>query len=183
MSRVEEFQQRVGVATGTTEQRKLPGKTETANIDSLVEKVLAAGGRRVPTAGQRGDVLLVYPDQLPAVEAALANVEQSRNLPNFKVMLTLRSSCGCVGQGILGTGQPLTWDVDPVNETVQAIFSRIDVVTLHVVEVVEMDGDDWREFEDGSAEASLVANVANGHSLEAALDGVPASTCAPSPGM
>jgi len=74
-------------------------------------------------------------------------VETPRESPNFKVMLTLRSACGCVGQGILGTGQPLTWDVDPVNETVHAIFSRIDVDTLHVVEIVEMDGDDWREFE------------------------------------
>lgn len=105
------------------------------------------------------------------------------NVPNCKVMLTLRSACGCVGQGILAADQPLTWDVAPDSETVQAIFSRIDVDTLRVVEVVEMDGDDWREFEDSNAEASLVANVANGHSLETALGGVPASTCAPSPGM
>lgn len=69
----------------------------------------------------------------------------------------------------------MTWDADPVNETVQAIFSRIDAETLDVVEIVEMDGDDWREFDDSNAEASLVANVANGHRLETALAGVPAS--------
>ncbi|MBK6616622.1 hypothetical protein [Ottowia sp.] len=96
-------------------------------------------------------------------------------MSKFKVMLTLRTSCGCVGQGVLGTGNLLTWDADPVNETVQAILSRINVETLEVVEVIEMDGDDWREFEESHAEASLVANVANGHSLEAALESVPAS--------
>jgi len=93
----------------------------------------------------------------------------------FRILLTLRTSCGCVGQGFLGTGKCLTWDADPVDETVQAILSRIDGETLAVEEVVEMDGDDWREFEDTNAEASLVANVGNGHSLAVALDGVPAS--------
>jgi hypothetical protein len=124
--------------------------------------------------------------ELRAYDRAFASIgvhAADRKLPNFKVMLTLRNACGCVGQGILGTGQLLTWNGDPVNDTVQAIFSRIDVDTLQVVEVVEMDGDDWREFEDSNAEASLVTNVANGHSLETALDGVPASTCAPSRGM
>lgn len=94
---------------------------------------------------------------------------------NFKVMLTLRTSCGCVGQGVLGTGKALTWDADSVGETMQAILGRIDAETLEIVEVVEMDGDDWREFEEVHAEASLVAYVANGYSLEEALQEMQAS--------
>lgn len=104
----------------------------------------------------------------------------------FKVLLSLRTACGCVGQGFLGKGQTLTWNSEPGGETVQAIFSRYDTTTMSIVEVVEMDGDDWREFEECHAEAALVANVANGHSLAEALEGVPASLVereSPRPGM
>lgn len=97
----------------------------------------------------------------------------------YRVLLTLRSACGCVGQGVLGTGQALTWDREPDRETVQAIFCRINAATLATVETVQMDGEDWREFEECHAEAALVANVLNGHSLATALQSVPAGMTRP----
>ncbi len=88
------------------------------------------------------------------------------------VLLTLRTRCGCVGQGLLGAD--ITWDSEPVNEAVQAIFSRLDPHTMAVLEVFEINGDDWREYEDNGAEAAFRANVANGYSIKEAFELIPA---------
>ena len=91
-------------------------------------------------------------------------------MATFKALLTLRTSCGCVGQGILGSGNPVAWDGDPVNETVQAILGLIKPDTLEVVDVLEMDGDDWRKIEDSrKATARIVKAVESGVYLRAAL--------------
>ncbi len=90
------------------------------------------------------------------------------------LLLTLRTRCGCVGQGILGS--EVTWDASPVSETVQAILSRLDPQTMTVLEIFEIDGDQWREFEDSNAEAALMASIANGFSLEEAFQLAPEPT-------
>lgn len=96
-------------------------------------------------------------------------------MPKFKVMLTLISACDCIGQGILGPNEPLFWSEEPVGPTAQAIFTRIDTQTMKVVEVLHIDGDDWREFENENAQFALLANVANGHTLEDAFELIPAA--------
>lgn len=125
-----------------------------------------------------------------AEEPALANHKLQGNATpaGFKVLLTLHTSCGCVGQGVLGAGNHLTWTAEPDGETVQAVFSRYSAETMTIVEVAQMNGDEWREFEDSHAEAALVANVANGHSLAVAIEQVPEPESAihcesPGPGM
>lgn len=96
---------------------------------------------------------------------------------DFKIFLTLHSSCGAVGQGLLDAGANMVWSSDNVHgETVQAVLSRCDAKTMAVVETMRMDGDEWREFEDANGAATLMANVANGLSLSAALNQEPTST-------
>jgi hypothetical protein len=89
-------------------------------------------------------------------------------MPNIKVLQTVRTSCGCVAQGFLGAD--LTWDCDPVNETVQVIFSRLDVDKMEITEVVLLDGDAWREAEDAGAVDTFLPRVLQGESLEAVLE-------------
>lgn len=96
-------------------------------------------------------------------------------MTTFKALLTLRTSCGCVGQQFLGAD--LTWDADPVNETVQAILGRIDMTAMEVVEVLELDGDDWRLFEETVTQAELLDHIHKGFSLASAFDGGPHSLC------
>ncbi|PPC84530.1 MAG: hypothetical protein CTY39_08615, partial [Hyphomicrobium sp.] len=120
----------------------------------------------------------VNADSIEVSRDASKHIEQPVDSPGkvgSKVLLTLHTACGCVGQGLLGTGMPLAWDSEPDGETLRAVFSRCDAATMGVVEVVQMDGEDWREFEESHAEAALVANVANGHTIVEALDCVPAS--------
>ena len=114
-------------------------------------------------------------EEYAAVDGARAGAAVT-NKKKYAVLLTLISSGGRVGQGLLGSGQPLTWDCEPETETERAIFSRINRETLEVVEVVPMEGDDWREFEDAGAEATFLANVANGHGFAEALNLASAST-------
>lgn len=88
-------------------------------------------------------------------------------MPNIQVMKTLRTSCGSVAQGFI-TGD-LTWDSDPVNETVQVIFSRIDLDKLEILELVQVDGDAWREAEDSGKVRKLIARMKKGEFLEVVL--------------
>ena len=113
-------------------------------------------------------------EEYAAVDGARAGAAVTNKM-KYAVLLTLISAQGCVGQGLLGNAQPFTWDRESEAETERAIFSRINPETLEVVEVVSMDGDDWREFEGSHAEASFRVNVMNGQSLATALQGVPAS--------
>lgn len=93
-----------------------------------------------------------------------------------KVFLTLRSSCGRVGQGLLGTGKRLIWDREPTGAGMaHAVLSRVDGDTFEVLEVLQLSGADWAEFETDNAEASFVHNVGNGQTLAVAMEMVPAA--------
>lgn len=99
-----------------------------------------------------------------------------------KVFLTLRSSCGRVGQGLLGTGKQLVWDREPTGSAMaHAVLSRVDGETFEVLEVLQLSGADWAEFETDHAEASFVHNVANGQTMAAAMENVPAAIHEASP--
>lgn len=64
-----------------------------------------------------------------------------------QILLTLRTSDGCVGQRFVTGRSSMAWDIDPNGETVQAIFTLIDDKALRVLEVAEIDGDQWRALE------------------------------------
>ncbi len=68
-----------------------------------------------------------------------------------QILLTLRTSDGCVGQRFLHGAAAMAWDIDPNGDTVQAIFSLVDGEALRVLEVAEIDGDQWRALEENDA--------------------------------
>lgn len=63
----------------------------------------------------------------------------------------------------------MTWDVDPVNETVQAVFALLEDITFTVLEVVAIDGDEWRECEEGDSLTRLVRMIRHGKGLKESL--------------
>lgn len=88
-------------------------------------------------------------------------------MPNTQILKTIRTSCGSVAQGFITSD--LTWDSDPVNETVQVIFSRIDLDTMQVLEIVQIDGDAWREAEDSGEVKKLLKRMKKGEFLQDVL--------------
>ncbi len=64
-----------------------------------------------------------------------------------RILVTLHTTCGSVGQGWLDYGSKILWDMEPEKEIKAAILSRVDAQTLDVLELVKIDGDAWRALE------------------------------------
>lgn len=82
-----------------------------------------------------------------------------------KVLLTLVTADGAIGHSHTENSilNAMEWDVEPEEETTQASFTLVE--NQVVKETLKINGDAWRELEDGDLVKKFIDSVFSGVSM------------------